>query len=172
MEIKSTVENKDFSLVPTSWGGCSRRIIWQNATGTETYLVVSAIKMKQLITCFWVPHGSVCMDHFLFSFRKTKMCGDWLHGFDINLEDLFLLGATTLCWSLWLYRNDLVLKKRMHFRLFTLSILWHTCSWNGLSSSERTYRNGLWRDDNFWCGWLRSFFPSTWVASSLRIEDH
>jgi hypothetical protein len=38
--------------------------------------------------------------------------GDWLHGFNNVLKTVFILGATMMCWALWIHRNDLVFEKK------------------------------------------------------------
>jgi hypothetical protein len=40
------------------------------------------------------------------------MFGDWLHGFNSVIKTVFLLGATVICWALWICRNDLVFEKK------------------------------------------------------------
>src|SRR5438105_4981188 len=43
------------------------------------------------------------------------MFGVWLQDFNNNLKLLFLLGATVLCWVLWMCRNNLVFSKKFLF---------------------------------------------------------
>ena len=42
----------------------------------------------------------------------SNMFGNWLRGIRKDLKSLILLGAATICWSLWLCRNDMVFDKR------------------------------------------------------------
>jgi hypothetical protein len=84
--------------------------------------------------------------------------GDWLHGFNNVLKTVFILGATMMCWVLWIHRNDLVFEKKNLLRLCKLSI-WRLKGFQiGLSFSERRCSRWLRRDCNSWC------------RSSLRID--
>lgn len=40
------------------------------------------------------------------------MFGSWLQGLPSNWQHIALLGATAVCWSLWLGKNDLVFEKK------------------------------------------------------------
>jgi hypothetical protein len=41
----------------------------------------------------------------------VNLFGSWLHGLCPKLRNQILLGATALCWAIWLNRNDMVFKK-------------------------------------------------------------
>jgi hypothetical protein len=43
------------------------------------------------------------------------MFGPWLHSFNKIRKYLFLLGATVLCWLLWLCRNNLCFKEKLFY---------------------------------------------------------
>jgi hypothetical protein len=45
----------------------------------------------------------------------NHMFGDWLHGFNSGIQIVFLLGATVICWALWICRNDLVFEEKTFF---------------------------------------------------------
>jgi hypothetical protein len=47
------------------------------------------------------------------------MFWDWLQGFNSVLKPMLLLGATVLCWALWICRNDLVFEKKTLVFSFT-----------------------------------------------------
>ena len=40
--------------------------------------------------------------------NMPSMCGSWLNGISKEYKPLVLLGATALCWSVWLCRNAVV----------------------------------------------------------------
>ena len=39
------------------------------------------------------------------------MFTDWLHGFNRKLKSKILVGASVICWVIWLTRNDIVFDK-------------------------------------------------------------
>ena len=39
------------------------------------------------------------------------MFTDWLHGFNRKLKSKILVGASAICWVIWLTRNDIVFDK-------------------------------------------------------------
>jgi hypothetical protein len=44
-----------------------------------------------------------------------NMFGNWLAGLSTDdLKPLVLFGAAATCWSLWLYRNDVVFQKKQN----------------------------------------------------------
>jgi hypothetical protein len=61
--------------------------------------------------------SSVLLEQFGLSFsvilfskldNASIMFGSWLHIIPNTWKLLVLLGGTTLCWSLWLCRNDII----------------------------------------------------------------
>jgi hypothetical protein len=42
----------------------------------------------------------------------SNMFGNWLEGFNHNIRNIVLLGAASICWALWLIRNDFVFKRK------------------------------------------------------------
>jgi hypothetical protein len=46
------------------------------------------------------------------------MFGSWLAGLYNNLKARVLLGVSATCWSLWLYRNNVVFNKISHIFTF------------------------------------------------------
>jgi hypothetical protein len=84
---------------------------------------------------------------------------DWLQGFNSVLKPMLLLGATVLCWALWICRNDLVFEKKI--LCYPLQVI-HLPS-QKLSSwaifSDRSCGRWLWRVRGSWCERPRSFFP-------------
>jgi hypothetical protein len=57
----------------------------------------------------------------------SNMFGNWLSQFDKKLKNLALLGVATICWSLWLSRNDLVFQKK--FNMSPLQVIFTTTHW-------------------------------------------
>lgn len=53
------------------------------------------------------------------------MFGSWFGGFGKDLRDLSLLGAATVCWAIWLSRNDIIFEKKINYS--TLQVI-HTIS--------------------------------------------
>jgi hypothetical protein len=51
----------------------------------------------------------------------SLMCGTWLRGFRMELKSLFLLGATTTCWSLWSCKNSIIYTINLILPLYRLS---------------------------------------------------
>jgi hypothetical protein len=41
----------------------------------------------------------------------ANLFGSWLHGLHLKLKNQIMLGATLLCWAIWLNRNDMVFNK-------------------------------------------------------------
>ena len=53
------------------------------------------------------------------------MFGNWLDGIQSNLKPLILLGASILCWPLWLCRNAFIFEKTHFF----LQVIYLTTHW-------------------------------------------
>ena len=47
--------------------------------------------------------------------NMPNMCGSWLNEIPKEYKPLVLLGATTLCWSVWLCRNAVVFDNKKKF---------------------------------------------------------
>lgn len=118
----------------------------------ECRLAQSVWSVLQITTGINQPHN---VDH---------MFEDWLQGFNKTLETVFLLGATVLCWDLWISRNNLVFKGKLSYS--SLQVIFSASHW--LSSWVILQREEvqplvvvgsrlLWR-------MVTTFFPSTWVA--------
>lgn len=57
----------------------------------------------------------------------AHMFGSWLDGIHNNLKSHVLLGAAATCWSLWLYRNNVVFDKKVissHLQVIYSLIHW------------------------------------------------
>ena len=56
--------------------------------------------------------GSFGMQYITFGIQPTSsianMFGPWLNGFRPKLKSRILVGATAICWTIWLNRNDMV----------------------------------------------------------------
>jgi hypothetical protein len=66
------------------------------------------------------------------------MFGPSLHSFSNVRKSLFLLGAAVLCWSLWLCRNNLVLKEKLFcspLQVILLAARWLS-SWDILQRED------------------------------------
>jgi hypothetical protein len=59
------------------------------------------------------------------------MFGNWIEGFRNDHKDLALLGATTVCWSIWLGRNELIFVNKIYLSplqvIFTVAQ--RLCTW-------------------------------------------
>jgi hypothetical protein len=101
------------------------------------------------------------MSKLLETTSVEHMFSNRLHGIDVELKLLFLLGAATICWALWLGGNDLVFKKK---NVLSLSIWRPIGSQVGLYYNGHICRNELHRDHNFLCKQPRFF-------SSRHMDD-
>jgi hypothetical protein len=45
----------------------------------------------------------------------SNMFGSLLEGLNHNIRNIVLLGAASICWALWLTRNDFVFREKRHF---------------------------------------------------------
>jgi len=54
------------------------------------------------------------------------MFGHWLDGIESNLKPLILLGASALCWSLWLCRNAFIFENK---HTSFLQVIYLTTHW-------------------------------------------
>jgi hypothetical protein len=43
------------------------------------------------------------------------MFGSWLGGFGKDVRGLSLLGAATVCWTIWLSRNGIIFEKKINY---------------------------------------------------------
>jgi hypothetical protein len=56
----------------------------------------------------------------------SNMFGNWLQGIRKDLKSLILLGVATICWTIWLCRNNMVFDKRKissHLHIIFLNFL-------------------------------------------------
>jgi hypothetical protein len=42
----------------------------------------------------------------------SNLFNSWLRGINKDLKQLVLLGAASVCWAIWRYRNDIVFERR------------------------------------------------------------
>ena len=68
----------------------------------------------------------------------SNMLGSWLEGFNHNIRNIVLLGAASICWVLWLTRNDFVFKRKtIHYLLHVLYAISHGLrTWAVLQKAE------------------------------------
>src|SRR6185312_5185138 len=65
------------------------------------------------------------------------MFGHWLDGIQSNLKPLILLGASALCWSLWLCRNAFIFQNKHTSFLQVISLTTHWLrTWTVLQKSS------------------------------------
>jgi hypothetical protein len=55
---------------------------------------------------------SLCFKSSQTKYNALRLFGSWRHEIPNNWKPIALLGAKTLCWSIWLCRNDLVFEKK------------------------------------------------------------
>jgi len=66
------------------------------------------------------------------------MLGSWLSGFSAQLRKMMLVGASALCWSVWLCRNEVVFQKvypNSYMQVLYRRIYWARF-WSQLSKEE------------------------------------
>jgi hypothetical protein len=114
MEVKNALKNKDFYLVFTKrvvltkdnlacrrWNG-SLKCCFCNLDETIKHLFVAC----QLATIMWrIVQVSFNITPPIDFFH---MFNGWLNGINKKLMYKILVGASALCWSIWLSRNDMV----------------------------------------------------------------
>jgi hypothetical protein len=63
----------------------------------------------------------------------------WLEGFNHNIKNIVLLGAASICWNLWLSRNDFVFKRKtIYYPLYVLYAIPHWLrTWVVLQKAEQ-----------------------------------
>src|SRR5438128_1562789 len=73
--------------------------------------------------------------HLAFGIMKpssvSNLFGNWLGGFDKEIRNIVLLGATTTVWAIWLHRNDIVFEKKTNSSpLQVIYVISHwLCTW-------------------------------------------
>jgi hypothetical protein len=105
----------------------------------------------------------------------SHMFGTWQRGFRMELKSLFLLGAITTWWSLWLCRNGIVSDNKLissPLQVIFLIIHW-LCAWVILRKTasqdlvvvasqrltQQLHRIWLLWHLNDWRKWSRTFLP-------------
>lgn len=75
---------------------------------------------------------------FIFGFQppadNSDMFGPWIHGFPRKYRSFLLIGATALCWVVWLSRNDFVFNKSSSYNI--LQVLFRAAYWIRFWSSK------------------------------------
>jgi len=61
-----------------------------------------------------------------YTYSVDDMFGHWLDGIRSNLKPLILLGASALCWSLWLCRNAFIFENK---HTSFLQVIYLTMHW-------------------------------------------
>ncbi len=81
-----------------------------------------------------------------------------------DMRNLLLMGAITLCWSIWLSKNEIIFDNKMVFsplQVITLVTRWLR-TWAILHKPGHEIL--LWWYHDSWTRWRRSFFYlGTWV---------
>jgi hypothetical protein len=67
----------------------------------------------------------------------TNMFGKWLNGVNKNDKALIRIGISTVCWSIWTTRNDIIFYRQKGLIFCRLSDKQHTGFSNGLFFSRR-----------------------------------
>ena len=57
----------------------------------------------------------------------TNLLGPWLSSFPLKIRKQLLIGATTMCWAIWLSRNEVVFQRR--YRNSYLQVLFRRTYW-------------------------------------------
>ena len=68
----------------------------------------------------------------------TNMLGTWLRGFNLRSRKLLLIGATAMCWAIWLSRNEVVFqrnKPNSYLQVLFRATYWARF-WSQLSEAE------------------------------------
>ena len=105
--------------------------------------------------------------------NMPSMCGSWLNGISKEYKPLVLLGATALCWSVWLCRNAVVFdNKKSSF----LQVIYSTTHWlrTWAILQKYTLQDKLVAASHFLAQVAKDFFFARahgW-RSSLRIDSH
>ena len=80
--------------------------------------------------------------YFTFGINPPRsvnhMLGSWLSGFSAQLRKMMLVGASALCWSVWLCRNEVVFQKvypNSYMQVLYRGIYWARF-WSQLSKEE------------------------------------
>ena len=83
-----------------------------------TNIVASVLVMKLFNTFFFDCHVAKFLwraIQFTFVLNPprsiTHLFGNWLRGVGTKLKRQLLVGASALCWAIWLNRNDVVFDK-------------------------------------------------------------
>jgi len=68
----------------------------------------------------------------------TNMLGTWLRGFNLRSRKLLLIGATAMCWAIWLSRNEVVFKqnKTNSYLQVLFRVTYWARFWSQLSEAE------------------------------------
>ena len=68
----------------------------------------------------------------------TNMLGTWLRGFNLRSRKLLLIGATAMCWAIWLSRNEVVFKqnKPNSYLQVLFRVTYWARFWSQLSEAE------------------------------------
>ena len=89
------------------------------------------------------------------------MFGPWLHSFNKVRKYLFLLGATVLCWSLWLCRNNLGFKEKLFYSPLHLLAARFLLSWAILQRED--LQDLVVAGSQLGASGHGLFFPGIWV---------
>ena len=68
----------------------------------------------------------------------SSLLGSWLGNFSRKLQKHILVGASALCWAIWLSRNDVVFQKTIpnsYLQVIFRGTYWARC-WSELSKEE------------------------------------
>jgi hypothetical protein len=92
----------------------------------------------------------------------ANIFGNWLHGIDLRFRTLIRMGALTVIWSLWLYRNDKIFNDKNYsllqviYRCTGILRLWSPLQRmenHGLFTEVCTQLEATARDTFFPYGW-------------------
>ena len=73
---------------------------------------------------WWVVQ---CVFNLVPPVSMAHMFGNWLNGIPQVLKSQLLVGVSALCWSIWLYRNDVIFDNKNitnHLQVILLSGYW------------------------------------------------
>jgi len=68
----------------------------------------------------------------------THLLGAWIKGFHHTVRNQVLVGVTTLCWALWLSRNEIIFERKVpnsNLQVIFWGTYW-TRNWTRLSKEE------------------------------------
>ena len=96
------------------------------------------------------------------------MFGHWLDGIRSDLKPLILLGASGLCWSLWLYRNAFIFENKHSSFLQVIAL----ATYMGCLAKVFFPGGCCSAFSVLDAGGQGVFYPGTWWQSNFRIDSH